>query len=109
MGYQFQMSKRKECGNTLKRKKTYILVATAVFLIVFVSLGFIYNGRGQAAAEKGESPLIVVVQQGDSIWGIAKNYREPGEDIRSLVFEIRKINSLNDACIYPGQQLIIPQ
>ncbi|UNC91904.1 LysM peptidoglycan-binding domain-containing protein [Candidatus Contubernalis alkaliaceticus] len=109
MGYQFPVKNEKENKKNFMRKKLLFLIATAVLLLGFISLGFIYNGRGQAAAEKDESLLVVEVQKGDTIWGIAKNHKEPGKDIRSLVFEIRKINSLDDACIYPGQELIIPK
>jgi hypothetical protein len=48
---------------------------------------------------------IYVVKPGDSLWKIAERY--PDEDIRRLVYEIKKANDTT-ADIRPGQVLKIP-
>lgn len=51
----------------------------------------------------------VYVKPGDTVWQIATKYASPKDDIRDVIFEIRKINKLdNNANVYPGQVLKIP-
>ena len=49
-------------------------------------------------------PSIVVyfVKAGDTLWNIAKNFR-------NTIEYIREVNGLNDDTIYPGQRLLIPR
>ncbi|MEN6413101.1 MAG: LysM domain-containing protein [Veillonellales bacterium] len=51
----------------------------------------------------------VYVNPGDTVWQIAAKYTTPKDDIREVVFEIRRINKLdNNAKVYPGQTLRVP-
>ncbi|MCK4258333.1 MAG: LysM peptidoglycan-binding domain-containing protein [Halanaerobiales bacterium] len=50
----------------------------------------------------------VVVVQGDTLWSIAKTYNSSDNDIRELIYYIKKINQLTTAQIHPGQTLFIP-
>jgi len=47
---------------------------------------------------------IHTVQNGETLWDIARQY--PG-DPRKTVYEIREMNDLESAIIYPGQKLIV--
>ena len=47
----------------------------------------------------------VVVAQGDTIWSIASNL---GGDINRNVYEIKKINNIDNSIIYVGQELLVP-
>ncbi|MGI6093539.1 MAG: LysM peptidoglycan-binding domain-containing protein [Veillonellaceae bacterium] len=52
----------------------------------------------------------VYVRSGDTVWHIAAKYTDDSEDIRDLVLAIIKINKLNNnAQVYPGQTLKVPQ
>ncbi|GAV24779.1 hypothetical protein ciss_07120 [Carboxydothermus islandicus] len=50
----------------------------------------------------------IVVEKGDTLWGIAKELNIPGKDIRVVIEEIRILNNLEDSTIYPGQILKVP-
>ncbi|WP_021171106.1 Cell division suppressor protein YneA [Sporomusa ovata DSM 2662] len=51
----------------------------------------------------------VYVKSGDTVWQIASKYATPKDDVREIVFEIRRINKLdNNASVYPGQALKVP-
>ena len=51
----------------------------------------------------------VYVKPGDTVWQIAAKYTTDKDDVREVVFEIRRINKLdNNAKVYPGQALKVP-
>lgn len=51
----------------------------------------------------------VYVKPGDTVWHIASKYTTDKDDVREVVYEIRKLNKLdNNASVYPGQALRVP-
>ena len=51
----------------------------------------------------------VVVMRGDSLWGIARKYTHPEEDVREVIDRIAKANHLDlRQAIQPGQKLVVP-
>jgi len=48
-----------------------------------------------------------VVSENQTLWDIANEYKPDGMDIREYVYELRKANDLDDAIIYPNQELTI--
>lgn len=74
-----------------------------------------------AYVKRGPDPPIVVastaevprpttyqVMPGDSLWGIASKHY-PGVHTGEIVHEIRKLNGLKDATIYPYTVLKLPE
>ena len=50
----------------------------------------------------------VVVFRGDSLWGIARRYTRPEEDVREVIDRIAKANHLDlRQAIQPGQKLMV--
>lgn len=49
----------------------------------------------------------VTVEPGDTLWNIARSFGS-GRDTREVVWEIRKVNDLQQATVYPGQTLLVP-
>jgi LysM repeat protein len=50
---------------------------------------------------------IHVVKDGETLWALARNYAS-SEDPRSYVHEVRELNDLMSAQVFPGQTLILP-
>jgi hypothetical protein len=48
-----------------------------------------------------------VVRSGDTLWSIARR-ADPTVDPRVVIDQIRRINTLTDAPIVPGQRLAVP-
>lgn len=48
------------------------------------------------------------VLEGDTLWDIASIYLSPGEDIRKMLYDIRKFNNMDTGHIYPGDIIKIP-
>lgn len=47
------------------------------------------------------------VEPGDTLWGIAREYSTPRQDVRKVVTLIENVNNCT-ATIHPGDMLIIP-
>jgi len=78
------------------------LAAMAVALPAF--------GGGGARRPAGKAPpLVVTVEYGDSLWTIAQEHGNPRCDVREIVYEIRRANSVAPERLRPGSRLVIPR
>jgi nucleoid-associated protein YgaU len=77
--------------------------AVVVLAVVAISLGLSKVALGDA----GTGQAAVVVQPGDTLWGIAAA-RYPGDDVRVRVDEIERLNGLRGAEIEVGETLRLP-
>lgn len=80
-------------------------------LVVLVFVVVLLGGVGAAGAvfDTGEDEhVIVIVQEGDTLWEIARKHN-PGMDIRKYIYLIEKRNNLSSPLIHPGQQLVLPK
>lgn len=79
------------------------------FIVMFILLT-VFMGMVVSA---GASPPIsneyetIKVTKGDTLWEIALNHC-PKKDIREYIYDIKKLNNLNDGYIYTGQIIILP-
>ncbi|TMG65229.1 MAG: LysM peptidoglycan-binding domain-containing protein [Chloroflexi bacterium] len=82
------------------RARRAVVVAGAV---VAISLGL------AVAAHGGTAPAFttVVVQPGDTLWGIASEHY-PADDVRARVQDIEQANGLRGPTIEVGQSLRLP-
>ena len=49
----------------------------------------------------------ITVRQGDTLWDIASKHCGKME-IRQYIYQIKKVNNLDDAIIYVGQKINLP-
>jgi LysM repeat protein len=77
--------------------------AVVVLAVIAISLGLSKVALGDA----GTAQAVVVVQPGDTLWGIAAA-RYPGDDVRMRVDEIERLNGLQDPGIEVGETLRLP-
>jgi LysM repeat protein len=76
--------------------------------LVLVAVAALALGLSKVAL--GETPPVistVVVQPGDTLWGIAAG-RYPGDDIRVRIDEIERLNGLHGPQIAVGEVLQLP-
>ena len=67
-------------------------------------------GLGLSKVALGDTPAVVstvVVQPGDTLWGIAV-VRYPGDDVRVRIDEIERLNGLHGPQIEVGEVLQLP-
>ncbi len=80
--------------------KSYAIFILIIFVILLIT-GFKTHNRTNIIY------TTYTVQQGDTIWDIAKQYNTY-KDIREMVYEIKKINNNDDSIIHAGDILLIP-
>lgn len=87
----------------LKNKgRFYIFVVMVTILLSSISLL-----NFSQSADTGESYTSVVVERGDTLWDLAKEYKNKG-DLRQYIKRIEEVNHLNDSMIREGDVLKMP-
>ena len=82
-------------------KKRFILAVTILIVLVITLFSHC------SAMPKNNEIESIVVSTGDTLWSIASEYKKPGEDVREYIYELRKLNNLENCIIYPGQKIKI--
>ena len=80
--------------------KSYAIFILIIFIILLITGFETYNRTNIIYT-------TYTVQQGDTIWDIAKQYNTY-RDIRQMVYEIKRINNNDDSIIHAGDILLIP-
>ncbi len=84
------------------RKQRSVAFLVFMMVIVIATVAFSSNSNDE------NSVVPVVVQRGDTIWSIAKEYKPDGVDINRFVYEISANNGIKDGNIYCGQTIYVP-
>lgn len=61
-----------------------------------------------AAADKVYTTRTVTVYSGDTMWDIASQWTEDGEDVRAVIYRICETNGLKTTDLQPGQKILVP-
>lgn len=97
-----------------KNKKLLAAIATATIIsTICISNGNVEhanaenNDKSISVKSQYKNLKIYLVKDGDNIWEVASDYKEPYEKTNNVVARIQLANNV-DECIYPGQRLLIP-
>ena len=84
-------------------------VVTLLILGALLGLSLTLGSVSVATGDRGAAPVTekVVVDQGDTLWGIATRVGGPGET-RTVMYEIEKLNHLESSALGEGQVLLVP-
>lgn len=90
--------------------KKYILTVLTIVVVLFVISGAINSNAGSMENQKYKYYAKIVIQEGDTLWSIADEYRDPSMNTRaSYISEVKSINHIKDADqITAGKILIVP-
>lgn len=89
---------------TRSQLSVQLSVLLATICAVFLLIG------GAAEAEETPAPATdYVVAQGDTLWEIAAEHVEDGEDVRVLIGSIKERSGITSSALQVGQVLQIPQ
>ena len=103
-----KMQGRRPAGE-LRLTRRGRLVVVLVFLAVLMGAVLALGGYSAATGARGaEQPTrTVVVDEGDTLWGIAAQVAEPGE-VREVVHELEDLNALPGPELTEGQRIAVP-
>jgi LysM repeat protein len=112
----------------MPKKTVRLLVSVIVLTLVFSFGAFVQAYAGNAdttksnnstpisessinsdsSANKGHSPVKIVVNAGDTLWDIASLHVSKGQNIRSYIANLKKLNALSSSFISEGDVLLLP-
>lgn len=85
------------------------LLLTLLFLVAVTVVLTVFGATSAATGEAGRPVPTrqVVVEPGDTLWGIASEAAEPGQ-VRTMVHRIQELNALSGSGLAAGQELAVP-
>ena len=92
----------------IKSKARFI---TFIVMITFMIIGGIsfLTGSDESTATTVDEYTTYTVGYGDTLWGIADQFKDDDTDVRKAVFVISKTNDIKAEDLQPGMELLIPQ
>ncbi|AZN41979.1 LysM peptidoglycan-binding domain-containing protein [Paenibacillus albus] len=102
-------AKRQWNDSSKQRLLLRLAVTALLFVLLFTGLTLMtsYAGSEHPAAPTA-TEQVVVIGAGDTLWDIAGRVRESGQDIREVVYSLKKRNNLTSSTLQAGQSLIVP-
>lgn len=91
----------------IANRRRFITVISALLFI----LGVLISSAAMMTVASAEAPVIwteIVVEEGDTLWAIAREISTESEDVRLKIHAIMEENRLPSAIIRPGKILRIP-
>ncbi|PJJ69058.1 hypothetical protein CLV28_2867 [Sediminihabitans luteus] len=79
--------------------------------IAIVVLALAFLGAGRAVAGDVPEPTEVrqvLVEPGQTLWGLASGVTRPGADVRDTVAYLLELNALQGAELQVGQSVLVP-
>ena len=86
----------------IKNKKRFILSIMILATIIISIFNLVL-----ANVEKSITVAEHTVVCGETLWSIATEYKKDGQDVREYIFELRKLNNLEDCNLNVGQEILI--
>lgn len=91
----------------LTRRGRLVVFLTSLFLVLAVAFVLAAGAVGTDAAGEQPPTEIVLVQPGETLWGIASEVTTDG-DVRTVMNEIERLNALESTGLQAGQKLRVP-
>lgn len=86
----------------VNKKKFIKSILVLLFLIIILVFGF---SNSFTKKEIKTTECDYIVSKGERLWDIAEQYKRPDQDIREYIYEIKKLNGLDESTIYEGQTI----
>ena len=88
--------------------RTRFIVSVVLLTLLFIIVFSLITNTYKTYAIKESQYFEVIVTSGDTVWDIAKEYRNENQDVRELVYIILEVNKIENSIIHEEQKLKIP-
>jgi len=111
---QIKNSEIKNYPGARKRKRLHIvnrtrfIIMTLITLIIVSTFISYISGMFMSDATTNHASVIVKIVRGDTLWDIASKYNFYEEDVREVIYRIKRSNELESSALQVGQSLVIP-
>ena len=115
--YNFSELQKKKHERELREKRPFFITGIIVFISLLTICCFLYFSNSIVRAKEPSSDIqykVVEVQEGDSLWSIARENMEEKSndygftDIYQYIHEIKKCNNMKSNQINTGCYLMVP-
>lgn len=86
----------------IANKKRFVLSITILTLIIISIFNLVF-----AYVDKSVTVEEHTVVSGETLWSIAIEYKKDGQDVREYIYELRKLNNLENCNLKIGQEILI--
>ena len=90
----------------VNRKRFICFLISLIMALCFIVLGSV--NISSAKEKKDLRYTKVVIEEGDTLWELAKLYGDGSKDIREIIYEICSINDIKASDLIPGMTILIP-
>lgn len=91
-----------------RRKFNRFIIVSILLLTIFIYGIMALMTKNKVKSMEIKNEDYIIVYSGDTLWHIAQKSSRKEEDLRKVVYGIKKANGLRSSNIYPGQVLFIP-
>ena len=81
-------------------------MTVAILFMISVTGTLIGNNDAESLTKPVYSEIVI--QSGDTLWDLAREFGPDDKDVREVVYAICRINDISADSIYPGQTILIP-
>lgn len=85
------------------KNKFKFIRSMAIIIFLLIALSNISVAKSNEEAEI----ISYTVSNGETLWSIAEEYKAENEDPRQYIYDIKKLNNMDNSNIYEGQILQI--
>jgi len=92
----------------IKKRRQRVAVTIASFLMVsIITLNLNTVLAMESKKEISVQYISIEIDKGDTLWSIAKEYKQMEQSTASYIAELKHINNFGDDDIYEGNYLIV--
>lgn len=93
----------------IRSKFRFVTFLVIIVGLTFGAVGYFTGIDFSTALAKPGSDIQIEVGHGETLWDIAYEFKSSDKDVRKAVYELAKVNDIDDGEIAEGQTLIIPE
>lgn len=89
------------------RRKRRIMISALILAVLISVPTFFYSAKAKTLHQ--DTYPVYTVQANDTLWDIAKNITDDSTDVRQTIYEIGKLNDIDEnQSIEVGQRILLP-